>query len=57
MLCKNPAVMKTLTAEIRSAFVDPRDITVETASKLKYLDAVIHEGYVMMSECTLDDLH
>ena len=49
--------MKTLTAEIRSAFVDPRDITVETASKLKYLDAVIHEGYVMMSECTLDDLH
>ena len=41
--------MKTLVRDIRSAFDNAGAITLEAAKRLKYLDAIIHEGYVKTS--------
>ncbi|KAL5404784.1 hypothetical protein PMIN03_008918 [Paraphaeosphaeria minitans] len=43
-LCKNPTTLTTLLSEVRSSFKSADDITIDTATKLPYLDAVIREG-------------
>ncbi|KAJ5291069.1 hypothetical protein N7478_000320 [Penicillium angulare] len=46
-LCINPHAMRRLTAEIRSAFANDKDITFRTIASLKYLAAVIEESLRM----------
>ena len=43
-LLKDAKCMNTLVTEIRSSFAQPTAITIESVSKLTYLDAVIEEG-------------
>ena len=46
-LLRNPAVLQTLVTEIREAFADFDDITLEDLARLKYLQAVLQEGLRM----------
>lgn len=46
-LLRNPKTMKKLTDEIRSAFPDFDDITLEGLARQKYLGAVLQEGLRM----------
>jgi cytochrome P450 len=46
-LLQNPKVLKNLVAEIREAFSDFDDITLEDLARLKYLQAVLQEGLRM----------
>lgn len=46
-LLKNPAYMKKLVEEIRSAFSDFDDVTFEGLARLKYLQAILQEGLRM----------
>lgn len=48
-LLKNPAMMERLKEEIRGAFADFDDVTLEDLARLKYLQAVLQEG-LRMSE-------
>jgi cytochrome P450 len=43
-LLRNPHVLDRLTAEIRGAFKDDKDITFEKLVEIPYLTAVIEEG-------------
>ena len=43
-LLQNPIAMKSVTKEVRSAFVSEHEIIVASASNLEYLNAVINEG-------------
>ena len=43
-LVQNPRVMQNLFSEIRGAFHDEKDMTIESLSHLPYLNAVISEG-------------
>ena len=43
-LCQNPAVLKTLTDEIRSAVFVEADLSISNLSKLPYLTGVLKEG-------------
>ena len=46
-LLKNPEHLRKLTEEIRGAFEDFDDITLEGLARLKYLQAVLQEGLRM----------
>lgn len=46
-LLRNPDTMKALTDEIRSAYDDFDDITLESLARQKYLNAVLQEGLRM----------
>lgn len=46
-LLRNPSTMKKLTDEIRTAFSDFDDITLEGLARQKYLNAVLQEGLRM----------
>jgi cytochrome P450 len=46
-LLREPAILAKLVAEIRSAFTSVNDMTLENLARLKYLDAVMHEGLRM----------
>ena len=46
-LLRNPDVLQKLVQEIREAFADFDDITLEDLARLKYLDAVLREGLRM----------
>ena len=46
-LLKNPEVLKTLVEEVRSAFSDFDDISLEELARQKYLHAVLQEGLRM----------
>ena len=46
-LLKNPDVLRRLTKEIRDAFADFDDVTLEDLARLKYLHAVLQEGLRM----------
>lgn len=43
-LCRNPAVLKKLANEVRSAVSCPADLTLANVSQLHYLTAVLKEG-------------
>lgn len=46
-LLRNPDTMRKLTEEVRSAFGDFDDITLEDLARQTYLNAVLHEGLRM----------
>ena len=46
-LLKNPSTLAKLVAEIREAFADFEDITLEALARLPYLHAVLQEGLRM----------
>ncbi|EON61526.1 hypothetical protein W97_00741 [Coniosporium apollinis CBS 100218] len=46
-LLKTPATMDRLVNEIRSAFADTKEITMERLAQLKYLNACVEEGLRM----------
>ena len=46
-LLQNPECMQKLTEEIRAAFTDFDDITLEDLARLKYMQAVLQEGLRM----------
>ena len=46
-LLKNPEVLKTLVEEVRGAFSDFDDISLEKLARQKYLHAVLQEGLRM----------
>jgi cytochrome P450 len=43
-VCTNPAIMKHLTNEIRSAFTSEDQITIRSTRRLQYLDACMEEA-------------
>lgn len=49
LLSRNPDKMKKLVEEIRTSFTNDSMITIESASRLKYLPAVIEESLRMYS--------
>jgi cytochrome P450 len=46
-LLREPAILATLVDEIRTAFTSIPEMTMEKLARLKYLDAVMHEGLRM----------
>lgn len=48
-LCRNPAVLKTLTDEVRSAAPIKADLTMANLSQLPYLTGVLKEGLRLVS--------
>jgi len=46
-LLREPEMLATLVAEIRGAFTSIPEMTMERVARLKYLDAVMHEGLRM----------